>query len=403
MKQHLPVTPRKYILRLLLAFIGLVTLSFVLLLGVTSYHQSYLAHKLANGVRNELLIGDYREAMSGLKSAITDDFSRVTFYDFSNTKRFDVSSENDFLLGHLPDQVTVELNPKIGSGHLVFEYNLLSDIDAFLLFWLVAAALNIPISLWIYRYLLQRYELRLQEVKLSQLGRISRQVVHDIRSPLSLIRVLSQNKDIPRAHRDLLKKTSERIELISQDILKLKSVEESSGLLVYQDKAKGLPGINNVEHVVSNALKDKEHELRHKPSVKLELCLSGCDLNTVGDEVSLMRVLSNLINNSVESFEEGGKIIVSVEDRVGDVLIEIRDNGMGIPSDQLRGIFNEGFSYNKPGGTGLGLTYAKKMIEAWGGEVRLFSLVDCGTTVSLVLPKMEEATLIRAPGRLGLT
>jgi anti-sigma regulatory factor (Ser/Thr protein kinase) len=100
------------------------------------------------------------------------------------------------------------------------------------------------------------------------------------------------------------------------------------------------------------------------------------------------RLLSNLINNSVEAMGDHGKVEVRVscsEDR-SEIKLAIQDNGKGIPSEVLERVGSRGYSFEKNQGSGLGLFHARSSVEAWGGSLDIKSKLGSGTTVTLSIP-----------------
>jgi signal transduction histidine kinase len=98
----------------------------------------------------------------------------------------------------------------------------------------------------------------------------------------------------------------------------------------------------------------------------------------------LNRVLSNLMNNSVEA--KCKKITLDARNDGGFVTIQITDDGSGIPPSVLGRLGEKGMSHDKEGGHGLGLFGAKSAIESVGGSLRINSSVGEGTVVTLVVP-----------------
>lgn len=122
----------------------------------------------------------------------------------------------------------------------------------------------------------------------------------------------------------------------------------------------------------------------------------------VGDYGRLLQILINLVTNSIKYTPEGGKVIVSMEeyreaedDGGGDedkasYMIKCRDNGIGISEDFLRHIY-EPFAradeerVRLAGGTGLGMTIVKEIVDAMGGRIHIDSMIDVGTTVTVLI------------------
>src|SRR4029079_11693853 len=118
----------------------------------------------------------------------------------------------------------------------------------------------------------------------------------------------------------------------------------------------------------------------------------------------IQQILLNLIINARQAMDGGGNMFITVrtnvEAKMGEV--SVRDTGSGIPAEQLQKIFSPFFT-TKPadaqrqGGTGLGLSLCREIIEAHHGRIRVESAVGKGTMFTLRLP------LVAAPGVTGTT
>lgn len=103
------------------------------------------------------------------------------------------------------------------------------------------------------------------------------------------------------------------------------------------------------------------------------------------DRYKLYRMLLNLMKNSIDAIEMGGKIMLEGRLEGDKFIISFSDNGKGIPSELLNKIFEEGFT-TKPEGTGLGLPMVKRIVEMHKGKISVHSQVGKGTTVIIELP-----------------
>jgi signal transduction histidine kinase len=110
------------------------------------------------------------------------------------------------------------------------------------------------------------------------------------------------------------------------------------------------------------------------------------------DRLRMKQVLLNLMSNAVKFTQSGGSVTVEAEQIAsGDVMVRVRDTGIGIPTDQIATVFEPFHQIDsklsrKFEGTGLGLSLVRTFVELHGGTVRLESEVDKGTTVSICLP-----------------
>jgi len=128
------------------------------------------------------------------------------------------------------------------------------------------------------------------------------------------------------------------------------------------------------------------------------------------DPDRLQQVLLILIDNALKHTASGGSITVRVDRQGTDALIEVRDTGEGIPEDQLSRVFDRFFRADaartrtgSEGGAGLGLSIAKSLVEAHGGQLTLSSHVGEGTLASVRLPLLptHAGWLDQITGRLA--
>jgi signal transduction histidine kinase len=137
-------------------------------------------------------------------------------------------------------------------------------------------------------------------------------------------------------------------------------------------------------------------------SVRVKLEEKGIDLKVDSGEDALLdvdpdrvhQVFQNLIDNAVIHVEEGGHIRITTELEDGYVRVSVSDDGEGIPEKDLPHIFNRFYRVDSSrsrssGGTGLGLTIAKELVEAHGGEIEVSSERGQGATFSFTLPLQD--------------
>lgn len=215
-------------------------------------------------------------------------------------------------------------------------------------------------------------------------GKMASQIAHDIRSPLAALNIFMKDPgSMSEDRRVLLRSAITRIQDISNNILPAKQkknvVSIESNLQMRTDLVTSL-----IETIVT------EKRLQYRDAVETEIFLR-LDKHSYGafarvDFVEFQRVISNLIDNAVESLRESrGRVAVLVETLPEEVKISIVDNGRGIPADILPRLMVKGASFGKEGGSGLGLAHAKSQVEAWGGRIHLESRVGEGTKVSVIL------------------
>lgn len=158
----------------------------------------------------------------------------------------------------------------------------------------------------------------------------------------------------------------------------------------------------NVKQLLQDALAlVKERAKRSQISIKLSC---DKDISTLqADEARIKQVVFNLLNNAVKFTPEKGKVALSASMVDGDnILICVEDNGMGIPEDDQRSVFERfraGALRTQRSGAGLGLAMVKNFVELHGGRVELHSEVGEGTRVCCYLPR-EHPSIYYSDNRI---
>ena len=112
----------------------------------------------------------------------------------------------------------------------------------------------------------------------------------------------------------------------------------------------------------------------------------------MADRDSIRQVLTNLVVNSIKYGVEGGTIKVSFYDTESEILTEVSDNGLGIEEKHLKHVFDRFYRVDysrsrKQGGSGLGLSIVKHIIEAHDQTINVRSTVNIGSTFGFTLKK----------------
>ena len=130
--------------------------------------------------------------------------------------------------------------------------------------------------------------------------------------------------------------------------------------------------------------------------VALELDTSAAGTDVHADPVRLTQVVTNLLSNALRHTPTGGRVTVRARrDGTREVLVEVRDDGDGIPPDQLPHIFERFYRgdasrrHDGESGSGIGLTLVKQLVERQGGRVGAESRVGAGTRIWFTLPRSE--------------
>ncbi|MEA4971031.1 MAG: ATP-binding protein [Candidatus Pelethousia sp.] len=124
----------------------------------------------------------------------------------------------------------------------------------------------------------------------------------------------------------------------------------------------------------------------------LTLNLSGAAADVEADRERIMQVVLNLLANAINYTPSGGHIRLEVSETSQSAFLRVKDDGIGIAQDELPFIFERFYRTDtsrarKTGGTGIGLTIAKSIVEAHGGTISVESEIDAGSTFIVALPK----------------
>ena len=218
-------------------------------------------------------------------------------------------------------------------------------------------------------------------------------VSHELRTPLTSIKgsidLINTGAlgEVPESFRNLLEiagRNSQRLEQLINDVLDVQRMESDRGFDTFApvDVAALLK-----ESVCANDGFAEKHK------VQLELIETPVDAKVLGDERRLIQVMTNLISNAVKFSETGGVVEVWSE-RDGDgVRICVRDSGIGIPAgarDKVFGYFTQidSSDQRRTGGSGLGMSISKQIIERHGGEIDYVSELGKGSTFFIVLKEL---------------
>jgi len=238
--------------------------------------------------------------------------------------------------------------------------------------------------------LLRRY---IEREKLAQIGEFAAQVAHDIRSPLAALdAVLKDVSHLPEEKRIMIRSAAGRIRDIANHLVE---THRARGVSAKADGEQDTEVARTVSVELLSChldaiLSEKRLQFRSRSGVQIEARYAADAYGLFAEipPAEFKRVLSNLINNSVEALGGEGSVAVSLDLRDGDVLIEVVDSGEGITPEVLSRLGQRGGTYGKAEGSGLGLFHAKTCMASWGGTLAIASQVGKGTTVTLRLPRV---------------
>ena len=213
------------------------------------------------------------------------------------------------------------------------------------------------------------------------------QVAHDIRSPLSALNmVLETVNSLPENKRLLIRNATQRINDIANTLIRSQSQKGSVVDSELEDTMLG--------PLIDTLMTEKRMQFRGRMEVEIIGDLSkSYGLFARISIVELSRVISNLVNNSVEAISEAGRVTVGIRDFQDQIGILIVDTGKGIPPEVLNRLGESRLSFGKDvksgSGSGFGLFHARGTMQKLGGALSIESRLGRGTIVTLTLPKMK--------------
>lgn len=215
-------------------------------------------------------------------------------------------------------------------------------------------------------------------------------ISHELKTPLTSINMfadmllmrLYDNEDDYNEYLSIIQKECKRLMNLVEKVINYSRLE--GGKTEFQYK------LESIEDVVLSALKIFNEQMFDE---KYELTINiPNDLpQLLIDRDAITEALLNLLNNAVKYSLEKKEIIVNVQNENNYVTIGIKDNGIGIPEDQQKKIFEPFYRVNDPlsqnvDGSGLGLAFVKYIVEAHKGKVTVQSKVGYGSEFKLFLP-----------------
>ncbi len=108
------------------------------------------------------------------------------------------------------------------------------------------------------------------------------------------------------------------------------------------------------------------------------------------DPMRIRQVLGDLVTNALRHTEAGGRVTIVVRSSPDGIAIEVRDTGAGMTDEQIAHAFDRFYKGSASGGSGLGLTIARNLVVAHGGEIRASSAAGHGTTITVTLPDRPD-------------
>ena len=245
------------------------------------------------------------------------------------------------------------------------------------------------------RYILLLAEDRTESYRLDEVRRdFVANISHELKTPIGAVGLLaealqaaSDEPDQVRRFAKRLTKEADRLARITQEIIELSRLQAADALTD--------PEIVKIDNVVALAM-DQNRVAADATKVTI---VRGGDkgAQVYGDEPLLAVALHNLIANAIQYSPAGSRVGIGVRNSDGVVEIAVTDQGIGIPEDEVDRVFERFFRIDPArsrhtGGSGLGLSIVKHVVQNHGGDIRVWSQSGKGSTFTIRLPEANSGT-----------
>ncbi|MEH7096216.1 HAMP domain-containing sensor histidine kinase [Neobacillus vireti] len=212
-------------------------------------------------------------------------------------------------------------------------------------------------------------------------------ISHELRTPLTYIKGyadIARRNDTTKEDKDnyleIIHEESVKLSKLVKELFNLAKMDENT-FSIEKEKVHLLPYFQSIIEKVAPALKENK--------MRIELNCSE-HLYAHIDPIRFEQVILNLLDNARKYSEPDTKIIVSICQVDGKIHIQVQDEGKGIPKEDLPRIFERFYRVDKSrtralGGSGLGLSIVKQLVEAHGGTIEAASSPSAGTTFKIIL------------------
>lgn len=209
-------------------------------------------------------------------------------------------------------------------------------------------------------------------------------VTHELKTPLTSIKGFAETLKYVEDEKtrekflDIIDNEAERLSRLISDILVLSKIESST--TTEDEDFMPYKVIDEVISIVKNMAESKNISLIIEKSEK--------DIKLYGDKDKFLQLVLNLTENGIKYSNEGSTVKIRSLIKNGDYVLQVEDNGIGIPKEDIPRIFERFYRVDKSrksGGTGLGLAIVKHIVKIFNGEINIESELNKGSTFTVTI------------------
>lgn len=216
--------------------------------------------------------------------------------------------------------------------------------------------------------------------RLAAIGELSAGMAHEIRNPLAS---LSGSLQVLKEDLHLSEDNNHLMEIALKEMDRLNNIVTQ--FLTYAKPTAPMKELCDIVSIVKDTADLISNGIELGDGVKLRTELPEDTLVIWADPGQMRQILYNLAINALQSLQNSGTITIKVFAGGEDIVIEVEDDGEGIPKEDINRIFYPFFS-TKPGGSGLGLAIVYRIVDDHGGAIKVHSVPEAGTRFSISIP-----------------
>jgi two-component system sensor histidine kinase FlrB len=218
--------------------------------------------------------------------------------------------------------------------------------------------------------------------RVAAMGEMALEVAHEIRNPLGALELFASLL----AEEDLT--AEERVRHVSNIRIGIRSLNTVlTNMLCFSRQPRPEMESIKLDRLVEETTRFMEPLFKQRQIEVVIECHSGS--RVAGDPEMIRQILTNLITNALQALPEGGRLEVCTAEGDKEATITVKDNGLGIPEDYQKMIFESGFTASKSG-SGLGLAIVDRLVKVLNGSISMSSDEGKGTQFTLHFPIEEE-------------